>query len=90
MSNITRDFDRVGMGLLALLLGWWGPGALGIHKFLMGRKKQGIICLVLCVVTCGLAVPILSLISLIEGIIYLTKSDAQFRNDYVYGNKDWF
>jgi hypothetical protein len=29
-------------------------------------------------------------IGLIEGIIYLTKSDAEFYNTYVANKKEWF
>jgi TM2 domain-containing membrane protein YozV len=87
MSNITRDFDRKSMGLVALLLPFIGVGALCVHKFLMGRTKQGIICIVLSLLTCGAFGWV---VSLVEGIIYLTKTDSEFQRDYVYGNKDWF
>jgi alpha-acetolactate decarboxylase len=30
------------------------------------------------------------LIGLIEGIIYLTKSDQEFDQTYVFGKKEWF
>ena len=37
-------------------------------------------------VTCGAA----SIIGLIEGIIYLTKSDEEFVNEYITNQKGWF
>jgi len=37
-------------------------------------------------VTCGFG----SIIGLIEGIIYLTKTDEEFVSTYVDGDKAWF
>jgi len=31
-----------------------------------------------------------SIVGFIEGIIYLTKSDAEFEQIYVQGTRDWF
>ena len=36
-----------------------------------------------------LAVTILAVISLIEGILYLTKSDEEFEQTYIAGRKNW-
>lgn len=68
-------------GLLGILL-----GSLGIHKFYLGYTKEGIIQLILSFVTCGL----FGVVGLIEGIIYLTKSDTEFVATYVTGRKGWF
>ncbi|MCH4552344.1 MULTISPECIES: TM2 domain-containing protein [Aestuariibaculum] len=68
-------------GILAILVGY-----LGIHKFVLGYTKEGIIQLIASVVTCGIA----SIIPIIEGIIYLTKTDADFYNTYQVGKKPWF
>ena len=68
-------------GLLAILLGWTGA-----HKFVLGYTKEGIIQLVVSLVTCGL----FGIIGLIEGIIYLTKTDAEFVATYITGRKGWF
>lgn len=38
----------------------------------------------------GFVTSVLGVIGLIEGILYLTKSDADFQRDYLYGNKAWF
>jgi TM2 domain-containing membrane protein YozV len=59
---------------------------LGIHKFYLGYTKEGVIQLVIGVVTCGIG----GVIGLIEGIIYLTKSDEEFVATYVTGKKGWF
>lgn len=68
-------------GLLGILL-----GSLAIHKFYLGYTKEGIIQLVISLVTCGLG----GIIGLIEGILYLTKSDNEFVATYVVGRKGWF
>ena len=59
---------------------------MGIHKFVMGYTKEGILQIVITVVTCGLG----GIIGLIEGIIYLTKSDEEFVATYIEGKKGWF
>jgi hypothetical protein len=40
--------------------------------------------------TCGFAGIIWGIIGLIEGIIYLTKSDDEFAQTYVIGKRGWF
>lgn len=72
-------------GILAILF-----GGLGIHKFVLGYTKEGVILLLATVLTCGFGGIITSLIGLIEGIIYLTKSDDEFYNTYQVGKKPWF
>ena len=68
-------------GLLGILL-----GGLGVHKFYLGYTKEGIIQIVITILTCGIG----SVLGLIEGILYLTKSDAEFVSTYVVGRKGWF
>ncbi|WP_317173255.1 TM2 domain-containing protein [Aestuariibaculum sediminum] len=69
-------------------------GALGIHKFILGYNKEGLIMLITSVVlsifTCGIGASLAGLVGLIEGIIYLTKTDAEFYNTYQAGEKPWF
>lgn len=69
------------VGLLAIFV-----GSLGIHKFILGNTAEGALTIVLSIVTCG----IFAMIPLIEGIIYLTKSDEEFYWTYVVGKKKWF
>ena len=67
---------------------------LGVHKFILGYNKEGIILLVITFVlgfiTCGLGAGLTGIIGLIEGIIYLTKSDEEFYNTHQAGKKPWF
>jgi TM2 domain-containing membrane protein YozV len=71
---------KVVAGILGILL-----GGLGIHKFYLGYTKEGIIQILL-MFACGIG----SIIGLIEGIIYLTKSDEEFVATYITGKKGWF
>ena len=65
-------------------------GSLGIHKFILGYTGAGLIMLLVTILTCGFASPVMWIIGLIEGIIYLTKSDEEFVRTYVDGRKEWF
>ncbi|MFP4107386.1 MAG: TM2 domain-containing protein [Phycisphaerae bacterium] len=65
-------------------------GALGIHKFYLGYTTAGIIMLLVSVLSCGFAAPIMGVIGLIEGIMYLMKSDEEFVQTYIVGEKAWF
>lgn len=72
---------KIPVGICAILLGY-----LGVHKFILGYTTEGIIQLALGIVTCGLT----SIVSIIEGIIYLTKSDEEFVRTYIQNKKGWF
>jgi len=75
-------------GILAILL-----GALGIHKFYLGYQKEGIIMLLVGVVgapLCGIPTAIVGIVGIIEGVMYLTKTDEQFVATYITGRKGWF
>jgi TM2 domain-containing membrane protein YozV len=67
--------NRVAAGVLGILL-----GGLGIHKFYLGQIGQGIVYLLFC----WTGIP--GIIGLIEGILYLVKSDEEFNEKY--GNKN--
>ena len=85
----STDNKKILAGILGILL-----GAFGVHKFILGYNKEGIIMLaatiVLGVVTCGVFAWVVGVVGLIEGIIYLTKSDEEFYNTYQVGKKPWF
>lgn len=86
-------------GLLGIFL-----GSLGVHKFYLGNTTPGLIMLggtiggwilgfigsFIIVGAVFFLVPVLvSILGLIEGIIYLTKSDADFKREYIDGKKPW-
>jgi TM2 domain-containing membrane protein YozV len=80
-----RASTKIAAGIFGLLL-----GCLGIHKFILGFTGAGLIMLLVTLLTCGVAGPLIHLIGMIEGIIYLTKSDSEFVRLYVEGRRDWF
>lgn len=61
-------------------------GGFGVHKFILGYTTEGIIQIVITLLTCGAG----SVVGLVEGIIYLTKSDEDFVRTYIQGKKGWF
>jgi TM2 domain-containing membrane protein YozV len=77
----TQESKRVIAGVLAILF-----GSLGIHKFILGYTKEGIIQIIISFLSCGF----LGLIGFIEGIIYLTKSDEEFVEIYQNNYRGWF
>ena len=82
LAGAAPKKDRVVAALLAIFL-----GGLGAHMFYLGNNPSGFIRLVILVCTCG---SIGSIIGIVEGIIYLTKTDEEFQRTYVQSKKDWF
>lgn len=91
LNNAFGQGEKTKMvaGLLAIFL-----GAFGVHKFYLGRQTPGLIMLAVSIigfiVTLGLGTLVMSLIALVEGIIYLTQTDQAFHQTYVVEGKDWF
>ncbi|RRJ96073.1 TM2 domain-containing protein [Opitutaceae bacterium TAV4] len=84
-ASIPGAEKKIAAGICGILL-----GALGIHKFILGYKKEALIMLLVSVISLGFLAWIMGIIGLIEGIIYLTKTDQDFVNTYVTGKKGWF
>ena len=76
---------KIAAGICGILL-----GSLGIHKFILGMTTPGIIMLLVTVLTCGVGGAVMGVIGLIEGIIYLTKTDEEFYQLYAIEKKGWF
>jgi hypothetical protein len=56
----------------------------------LGYTKEGVIMLLVSLLTCGVGATVMWIFGIIEGIIYLTKSDEDFINTYVTNKKGWF
>ncbi|TDS18984.1 TM2 domain-containing membrane protein YozV [Maribacter caenipelagi] len=92
-SGAGGENKKVLVGILAIIF-----GSLGVHKFLLGYQKEGFILLgatvigyiTVCFVIGGFILTATAVVGLIEGIIYLTKSDEEFYNTYQVGRKPWF
>ncbi|MFN3756531.1 MAG: TM2 domain-containing protein [Flavobacterium sp.] len=76
-----QENKKILAGVLALLI-----GGIGVHKFILGYTREGIIQIILSIVTCGIA----GIIPFIEGIIYLTKTDQEFYQTYQVNKRPWF
>jgi TM2 domain-containing membrane protein YozV len=81
----SRVSNKIPAGVCGILL-----GSFGIHKFILGYTGAGLVMLLATLLTCGIAGVVLHIIGLIEGIIYLCKSDEEFVRIYVDGRKEWF
>jgi TM2 domain-containing membrane protein YozV len=84
-QSSSGESKKVVAGICGILL-----GGLGIHKFVLGYNTEGLIMLLGTVLTCGFGGMITGIIGLVEGIIYLTKSDDEFISTYQKGAKKWF
>ena len=91
-TSAAKD-KKILAGILAIVL-----GAYGVHKFILGYKNEGIIMLVASlvgIIGSFLCFPVFltiaaSIIGIVEGIMYLTKSDEEFDRIYIQGRKPWF
>ena len=85
----NRASNKLAAGICGVLI-----GGLGVHKFILGYTTEGVIMLLTSVVvsifTCGAGYGVMHVIGIIEGIIYLTKTDEEFVRTYVDGRKGWF
>jgi TM2 domain-containing membrane protein YozV len=76
-------------GLLAIFL-----GGIGAHKFYLGYSKEALIYLGFSIIggaiSGGVLTTIMVIIALIEGVIYLTRTDSDFQREYVNEHKGWF
>jgi TM2 domain-containing membrane protein YozV len=80
---------KIAAGICGILL-----GALGIHKFILGLTTPGVIMLLVTLLTfwltCGAGPVAMWIIGLIEGVLYLTKSDEEFYETYAVQKRGWF
>ena len=88
-ATSRKSKEKIVAGIFALTL-----GGFGVHKFYLGYTKAGVIHLlvffIIGLITLSIGMLAISIIGIIEGIIYLTKSDEEFQQTYVIGQKQWF
>lgn len=86
---LVHTKDHVAAGLLAIFL-----GVFGVHKFYLGYHTTGFIMLGVTILgsllTIGIAAGVVWLIGVIEGIIYLMKSQSEFEQLYVFNKREMF
>ena len=85
LSETEISNKKLAAGLTGIFL-----GAFGVHKFILGYTKPAAIMLVVSRLTCGVGYFVFQVIGIVEGVIYLTKSNAEFEAEYLDGQKDWF
>lgn len=88
MADNNANSKKILAGIMGILF-----GTFGVHKFVLGYTAEGVIMLVVSIVgfiLCGIPTIVMGVIGLIEGILYLTKSDDEFNTTYVAGKKKWF
>ena len=83
--NDNTGNKRIIAGIVAILF-----GSLGIHKFILGYQKEGIVMLVISFLSLGFLLALVALVGIIEGIIYLSKTDEEFFQTYQIGRRPWF
>ncbi len=83
----VREFagKKIAAGVCGILV-----GSFGIHKFILGYNTAGIIMLLVTLLTFGVGAIVMHVIGIVEGIMYLTKSDEEFYETYGLGKKEWF
>lgn len=79
--------QKIAAGICGILL-----GTLGVHKFILGLNTSGAIMLAVSIFGVCLYIPLLGMmtVGIIEGIIYLSKSDEDFYQTYAIQKKEWF
>jgi TM2 domain-containing membrane protein YozV len=76
---------KIAAGICGILV-----GTFGVHKFILGYQTEGLIMLLVSILSCGMLAIVMQIIGIVEGIMYLTKSDEDFVRTYVEGRKGWF
>ena len=85
LSETEISNKKLAAGLTGIFL-----GAFGVHKFILGYTTPAVIMLAVSLLTFGVGYFVFQVIGIIEGVIYLTKSTAEFETEYLDAQKDWF
>ena len=85
----TPTKDHVAAGLFAIFL-----GVFGVHKFYLGYNNAGFVMMAISIIgsifTFGIAAGVVEVIAIIEGVMYLMRSQTEFDEQYVLSKREWF
>ena len=85
-TSNPRASNKLPAGVCGILL-----GGLGVHKFILGYTGPGLVMLLVSVLGfCLGGAAVMHIIGIVEGILYLSKTDDEFVRTYVDGRKEWF
>jgi len=67
-------------------------GVFGIHKFYLGRNRAGVIMAVTSLIGFVLVIPlaVMGVVSFVEFVLYIIKTEDDFRQQYVVEKRSWF
>lgn len=78
--------------IIAALLAFFF-GSLGVHKFYLGYIKQGLVMLLVFlsgILLLGIPSAVIGIIAFVEFLIYITRSDEEFEQRYIFNHRPWF
>ncbi len=84
-NKYNSSFAKNMTGITAIFL-----GGFGMHKFSLGYTKEGLIMLGVSLFTGGYGTGIVMIIGIVEGVIYLSKSNREFDRIYIVKKRGWF
>ena len=85
IDPVEASNRKLAVGMTAIFL-----GAFGVHKFILGYTRAGLIMLVLTLITCGVGGFVMGVIGVIEGILYLSRTPEEFALTYIEATREWF
>ena len=84
---------RIPSGLVAAFMALFG-GVIGMHKFYLGYPGAGMAMILTSAAASALGVNVVAImvavVGIVEGLIYLIRSDDDFLRIYVLGRRPWF
>lgn len=87
-APLNAPVRRISVARAALFLGW-----LGVHKFMMGKVRAGLITLGVTFLGTFLLVPggvVMFIVGVLESRKYRKLSDQEFELEYLQGSREWF
>lgn len=87
-APLNAPVRRTSVARAALFLGW-----LGVHKFMMGKVRAGLITLGVTFLGTVLPVPggvVMFIVGVLESRKYRKLSDQEFDLEYLQGSREWF